>query len=294
MKILLLLASFLIVSCAHEKSKNQETQPSDAPFKIFDAHTHFPTLKDGSLSQPSPEMLKEFEEAGVVSAVVHLEGKEHKGFKLDRTKAKQKLVICAAIKPGEITPLEVEKGIKDGLFQCMKIYLGYVPKYPADPFYTPYYKLAEKMKVPVVFHTGDTYDKMAKVKFADPLGVDEVAVTYPKVTFVIAHLGNPWFQSAAEVLYKNDNVFADLSAIVIGDLSSMSNETVDALVIQPIHWIWEYVGKPNKFMYGSDYPLTKIKPYAELIKKAIPKEHWNAVFYQNAATLFLKEPATKN
>lgn len=231
-------------------------------------------------------MLKEFEEAGVVGAVVHLGGKERNGLTVERKKHGLKLAVCAAITPDSVKFQEVERGIKDKFYQCMKIYLGYVAKYPADPFYTPYYKLAEKTGVPIVFHTGDTYDKMAKVKFADPLGVDEVAVTYPKVTFVIAHMGNPWFDSAAEVIYKNDNVYVDLSALVIDDISRMDQETLDELVIKPIRFVFMFVENPKKFMFGTDYPLTKIKPYIELIKKAIPQKHWEDVFYNNAVRVF--------
>ena len=46
--------------------------------------------------------------------------------------------------------------------------------------------------MPVFFHTGDTYSPEAKLKFAHPLGVDEVAVDHPDVKFVLCHLGNPW------------------------------------------------------------------------------------------------------
>ena len=43
-------------------------------------------------------------------------------------------------------------------------------------------------------------------------------------------------------------------------------------------------------MFGSDWPLVSMKPYVEAYKRAIPKEHWKAVFYDNAARVF-KFPA---
>lgn len=52
---------------------------------------------------------------------------------------------------------------------------------------------------------------------AHPLLVDDIAVDFPKVKFVLCHLGNPWFQDAAQVLYKNDNVYADISGLTLGD-----------------------------------------------------------------------------
>ena len=110
-----------------------------------------------------------------------------------------------------------------------KIYLGYVHRYAYDPVYRPYYEFAGKYKVPVVFHTGDTASKRAKLKYADPLTVDEVAVDYPNTTFVIAHCGNPWIESAAEVAYKNDNVYLECSALLTGDLSSMRPRQVETV-----------------------------------------------------------------
>jgi predicted TIM-barrel fold metal-dependent hydrolase len=43
-------------------------------------------------------------------------------------------------------------------------------------------------------------------------------------------------------------------------------------------------------MFGTDWPLTEMKPYVESYKSAIPKEHWRAVFHDNAVRVF-KFPA---
>jgi predicted TIM-barrel fold metal-dependent hydrolase len=131
---------------------------------------------------------------------------------------------------------------------------------------------------------------MAKVKFADPLGVDEIAVTYPKITFVIAHLGNPWFHSAAEVVYKNDNVYVDVSAILLDDVAEIDPETVEDLLIKPTRWVFRYVENPEKFLFGSDWPLSKISSYRDAVLKAIPQEHWGRVLRDNAKKVFKIEP----
>ena len=159
-------------------------------------------------------------------------------------------------------------------------------KWATDPFYKPFYRLAEKHKAVVVFHTGDTYEKDGHVKYADPLTIDEVATAYPKVKFLLAHVGNPWFQSAAEVVYKNENVFVDTSGLMLGDVSTRDPAVVDELMVKPLRWVFYYVENPKKFLFGTDWPLCEVGPYVEAVKKAIPKEHWRAVFYQNAADLF--------
>src|SRR5579872_1023655 len=103
-----------------------------------------------------------------------------------------------------------------GRVRALKAYLGYLHQAPDHPGYRPYYELAERHKLPFVFHTGDTYSPRAKLRFAHPLGVDDVAVDHPRVQFVLAHLGNPWLTVAVEVVYKNINVWADLSGLAVG------------------------------------------------------------------------------
>jgi uncharacterized protein len=115
-----------------------------------------------------------------------------------------------------------EETLKRGTVVALKAYLGYLHHGPDSPGYVPYYLLAAKYKVPVIFHTGDTFSHLAKLKYAHPLLVDEVVVDHPDVNFVLAHFGNPWLTDAAAVLYKNnkkgvkENVWADLSGIVVG------------------------------------------------------------------------------
>ncbi len=101
----------------------------------------------------------------------------------------------------------VEDELKAGKVKALKGYSGYLYYGPDSPSYTPYYELAARYGVPFIFHTGDTYSTRAKVKYAHPLLVDEAAVDHPDVRFVMAHCGNPWLIDAAEVVYKNANVW---------------------------------------------------------------------------------------
>ncbi len=183
--------------------------------------------------------------------------------------------------------------MKDGKVKALKAYLGYIHLPPDDPGYEPYYKLAAAYKVPVVFHTGDTYSRKAKVRFAHPLLVDDVAVDHPDVKFVLAHFGNPWLTDAAEVVYKNDNVWADLSALIIGDEAMFDGhfaakhpvpeiETAIANVGEAM----QYTGKPERFLFGSDWPLAPMASYRKLIEAIVPTESRKAVFLDNARDLF--------
>ncbi|MEJ7638987.1 MAG: amidohydrolase family protein [Singulisphaera sp.] len=85
----------------------------------------------------------------------------------------------------------VEGQLRTGRVRALKGYLGYLYHGPDSPGYAPYYELAARYEIPFVFHTGDNYSTVAKVKYAHPLLVDEVAVEHRDVNFVMAHFGNP-------------------------------------------------------------------------------------------------------
>lgn len=275
-------ATLFLAGCAHYSTGPRVlASKPELPKRIIDAHAHWENPKE---VQPGERMKAEYLENRIVGAVVHSSRKDKTPVSIAKD-SPIKFAVCAAVVPGT-TVAEVQKGIQEKRFSCMKIYLAYVPKYANDPFYKPFYKLAEKTGVPIVFHTGDPYDKMAKVKYADPLQIDDIAVENPKVTFVLAHMGNPWVQSAAEVVYKNDNCYVDVSALMLDDISKSNPESVEELVVKPIRWFYLYVENPKKILFGTDWPLLKVRPYVEAVARAIPPEHWEDVFYNNAARVF--------
>jgi predicted TIM-barrel fold metal-dependent hydrolase len=185
--------------------------------------------------------------------------------------------------------LSVEETLKAGRVRALKGYLGYLHQGPGDPGYRPYYELAERYRLPFVFHTGDTWSPRAKLRFAHPLGVDEVAVDHPRVNFVLAHAGNPWLIDAAEVVYKNVNVWADLSGLAVGDKEAFAApERQEALreTIEGVRRAFRYSERPNRFLYGSDWPLAPMAAYKSWVSAAIPEIHHEQVFEENARVLF--------
>jgi hypothetical protein len=282
MKTLIALLLLLLSVATYSQ---QSANPQEERIPIIDVHTHtsFTSTPERTSGIPrtEAEYFKEWEDAGVVGAVAHTSA-SGEGF----ADLKSRNVISCAGIGGEVKAETVEAGLRSGKYGCIKIYLGYVHRYAYDRQYEPIYQLAKKYDVPVVFHTGDTYSVKAKLKFADPLTIDEVVVDHPDVRFVIAHCGNPWIESAAEVAYKNPNVYLECSAMLIGDLSKKSPQDVDTYMVRPIAWIFGYIEDPTKMMFGTDWPLTRIKPYVDAYKRAIPKEHWKAVFHDNAVKVF--------
>jgi uncharacterized protein len=178
----------------------------------------------------------------------------------------------------------LETRIRDGVVKGIKLYPGYEPYPINDPSLESVFHIAAKYKVPVLIHTGDTYAKTAKVRFAHPLLMDDVAVDYPDVTFVMCHAGNPWFTDAAEVIYKNDNVYADISGLTLGDISSDFEEYMVKRLVDMVKFLG---GADKQLMYGTDWPLVRMGPYIDFLERlpldAEAREH---VRWKTASEVF--------
>jgi len=178
----------------------------------------------------------------------------------------------------------LEERIRDGHVHGIKLYPGYEDYAINDPSLEAVFRIAAKHAVPVMIHTGDTFSKRAKVRNAHPLLVDDVAVDHPDVNFVICHLGNPWFQDTAEVLYKNDNVFADMSGLVLGEF----NTEFERYMVQRVRDMILFMGDPSRqLLYGSDWPLVRMKPYLKFVNSlGFTPEQLEAVTWKTATRLF--------
>lgn len=174
----------------------------------------------------------------------------------------------------------------------LKLFPGYQAFYPHDRRAEPVYEYAHRRGLPVLFHQGDTLDGQGLLKFAHPLEVDEVAGRFRDVRFVLCHLGNPWIDLAAELLYKNPNVYADTSGLLpppagryFAAASERVTEQIQGAIVQS--------GAPERILYGSDWPLEEIGSAVRLIEGlAIPPDDQERILGSNAAGLFrLPRPA---
>jgi uncharacterized protein len=168
----------------------------------------------------------------------------------------------------------------------LKLYPGYLPFYPHDPRLDPVYEFAARRGLPVMFHQGDTMDPNARLKFARPIEVDEVAVRYREVPFVLCHLGNPWVEEAAELIYKNENVYGDTSGLLGSPrLPYFARMVVEAR--ERLEGVRSYIGHADRLLCGSDWPLLSIATSASLIEGLrVPEEDKTAILGRNARRLF--------
>ena len=295
-----------------------EARPKEGMVKSIDTHIHVVNLRipgvpdkmgqddtpfDGPILDRASSIRKEMESSGIEYALCMPRWNNEDS---DPLGINETLELAAKVPglhaigiadptktlPGHLD--RVEGILKEGKIKAFKAYLGYFYYGPDSPRYGHYYELAARYKIPFIFHTGDTFSHLAKVKFAHPLLVDEAAVDHPDVRFVIAHLGNPWLTDAAEVLYKNNkaeraNVWADLSGFVVGsdvDFQAYRAKGVLKAIAEDIRKAFNYVERPDRFLYASDWPLAPMATYNSFMREVIPEEHHQAVFRDNAKELF--------
>ncbi len=173
--------------------------------------------------------------------------------------------------------------LRTGQIKGLKLYPGYEAFYPHDPRMRVVYELAAEFGVPVMIHTGDTFDPKGKLKYAHPLEVDEVAVDFPEVTFVICHMGNPWVTDAMEVIYKNENVVGDISGLTLGHF----NERFEQYMREQLNEVLAFAGDPSSLLYGTDWPICDMGSYIRFVKNlGMSQEETELMLWRNSARIF--------
>ncbi len=264
---------------------------------LIDCHVHINNYNE-SIERPTSEVLAELYDVMAANEIVHAviltsykvtPQRPHVNEVIGLVNGDPRITIIEGLRwrgaADDRTDLfEMEKRIRDGLVKGIKLYPGYDRYAINDPSLESVFRIAAKYDVPVMIHTGDTYSKHAKVRHAHPLLVDDVAVDYPEVKFVMCHLGNPWFDDAAEVLYKNDNVYADISGLTLGDFTvDFERRTLERMKSM-IH----YMGDPSKqLMFGSDWPLVGMRSYVRFFEGLdLTEEEREHIAWETAARLY--------
>ena len=100
----------------------------------------------------------------------------------------------------------------------------------------PVYEEAEKIGLPILFHTGhyrpnaaDILYKRPILRNMDPMTLDRIARSFQKLHIVMAHLGTTvWRTQAAELLKIHDNLYSDLAGS--GAWGALSAEQLSELL----------------------------------------------------------------
>ena len=261
---------------------------------IIDCHVHVNNYADESADQLSAnlsllksEMRKNRVDVSLIlTSYKVVPGRPSTRAVVDAVRGSKNLFVVAGISYLNFSQQDIDEiriMIKEGTVVGLKLYTGYEPFYPSDEKLQPVYRLAAETGVPVMIHCGDTFTAKGKIKFSHPLNIDEVAVDNPDVNFLICHLGNPWIRDTMEVIYKNANVYTDISGLVLGDFS----DRFEKFMHKQLQEMLTYGAEPDKCLFGTDWPISSMESYVEFMDSlGIPQRDKNKMMYENAIKLF--------
>lgn len=239
---------------------------------IIDCHTHIG--RNHHIDANVDQLLRSMDQVGIDKSLVFA-GEMNDApneWMIDQIAPhRDRLLGVAAANPMSFTKMDEIQDEADqivdwygeGKIVACKFYTGYDHYYPQDKVIEEYLMSFEPVGLPAIFHSGDCLNsvKHAKLKFAHPLHIDEVAVDYPNMKFIIAHMGYPWQRDAAEVCYKNQNVFADISGFVYGSFDSADLDKFKKTIIEFV----EIAGE-KKLLFGTDWPISNQTSYLDAKK----------------------------
>ncbi len=149
--------------------------------------------------------------------------------------------------------------------------------FPDDPQFYPLYEAIEAAGVPALFHTGHTgvgANQHAgggiRLKYSNPMHLDDIAVDFPDLTIIAAHPSFPWQDEAISVALHKPNVYIDLSGWSTKYFSDNLVRYANTLL-------------RHKVLFGSDYPMiTPDKWMADFDLVGFKDEVKPLIFKENA------------
>ena len=157
-------------------------------------------------------------------------------------KGRPELIPFASVNPAtDFAPAEKLEDLISRLgFRGLKLYPTYQHFYPNDRRLYPLYAVAQDRNIPVMLHTGSSVFQGARIKYGDPLYLDDVAVDFPRLRLLMVHGGRGfWYDRAYFLAKMHENLFLEIAGL-------------------PPHNLLKYfpdLGRiAHKVIYGSDWP----------------------------------------
>ena len=152
--------------------------------------------------------------------------------------------------------------------------------FPNDRMAYPLYEAIAEAKLPALFHTGQTGVGAGtpggggiRLKYSNPMLLDDVAADFPDMPIVLAHPSFPWQEEALSVATHKPQVYIDLSG--------WSPKYFPPILVQYANTLLK-----EKILFGSDYPIMAPERWmADFDKLPIKPEVRPLILKENAAKL---------
>ncbi|MCX7176196.1 MAG: amidohydrolase family protein [Proteobacteria bacterium] len=199
------------------------------------------------------------------------------------------MIPFASIDPhkGKMGVREARRLIEEYGVKGFKFHPSIQAFYPNDRLAYPLYELIAEHGLPALFHTGQTGigagmpgGGNVRLKYSNPMLLDDVAADFPDMPIILAHPSFPWQEEALSVATHKPQVYIDLSG--------WSPKYFPPILIQYANTLLKH-----KMLFGSDFPLiTPDRWLADFAKIPIKDEVRPLILKENAVRLLKLRPET--
>lgn len=156
----------------------------------------------------------------------------------------------------------------------LKLYPSYQHYYPNERHVYPLYEICVEHGIPLLLHVGSSVIPGTRLKYCDPIHLDDVAVDFPELSIVMAHGGRGyWYDACAFLARHHEHCHIDVTGLVPGRLRAHYPD-LDRLA--------------PKLVFGSDWPAMPKSPGANaraIAGLGLAPDALRAVLHDNAARL---------
>lgn len=260
--------------------------------RAIDVHVHVPEptgdpgaeerqqvasyFRASSLPQSPDEMYQKYKSLDLMGIIFSIDSESRSG---DRyvgndyvagvvRKYPEQFIGFASVDPwkGAIAVQELERSVNELGLRGLKLMPITQAFFPNDQRFYPLWEKCAELGVPALFHTGQTGIGAGtpgggglKLKYSQPLYLDDVAADFPNLTIIMAHPAVPWQEEQLSVALHKANVYIDLSG--------WSPKYFRPVLIQYASTILQ-----DKVLFGSDYPLIQPDRWLEDFERLDIKE----------------------
>jgi predicted TIM-barrel fold metal-dependent hydrolase len=176
---------------------------------------------------------------------------------------------------------EARRLIAAGGVRGLKLHPPLQQFFPNDRMAYPLYEVFAEARLPVLFHTGHSGIGTGlrggggiRLKYGQPMPIDDVATDFPDMPIIMAHPSFPWQDEAISICLHKSQVYIDLSG--------WSPKYFSPTLVQYANTLLKH-----KVLFGSDYPLlTPDRWLADFDKIGIRDEVRPLILKENAVRLF--------
>ena len=157
----------------------------------------------------------------------------------------EKLIGFLSVHPHDPGALdEIDRGVRELGLRGIKLGPNYQNFDPLGEEAFRVFRRAEELGLPILLHQGTSPNQFADLDYAHPRHIDRVAMAFPRLRLILAHIGHPWQADCIAVIRKHPHVYADISAQFYRPWSAYNAFRLAS------EW-----GATGKLLFGSDLPI---------------------------------------